>query len=569
MYYYLILLFLFYPVILPAQAARYDVLIDEIMADPSPVVGLPNAEWIELRNRSAIPVNLQGWRIGDATGQSGPMPDFILNPDSFVVVCAGGSAAALAAFSRTIVVSSFPSLDNESDRLFLKSNTGTTIHAVEYNSSWYGNDLKKEGGWSLEMIDSGNPCSGNINWKASIDPQGGTPGYINTVNGVVNDTGPPRLKNAYTPDSLSIVIEFDKPVDSTGAVSLLNYSIGPAVPVSGVTVIPPLFNQLRLTLGMPLQQDIIYTVTVLTNISCTGQLYTTKEEIKLGRPALPLSHELVINEILFNPSPGNNDYVELYNKSNKLFNAGELFIANRNATGAVSSITRLSNTPFYIFPGNHFVVTEDVNRLGNQYRVAYPALVQIANQLPSFPDDKGSVILLNNQGEIIDEVTYTADWHFKLLNNTEDVSLERIDPAGASQEASNWHSAASTERYGTPTYKNSQYKTPSLTEMIIDIDPPVFSPDNDGFNDIATIRYKMNAPGYIASVTIFDAAGRPVKKLVNNNILGNTGYWHWDGLNDKNQALPVGIYIIFTELFNLEGKRKLIKNVIVLGHKTR
>ena len=68
-------------------ANRYDIVIDELMADPTPQVGLPNNEWIELRNVSATTYNLLGWKIGDATGQSGAMPAYILKPDSFVIVC--------------------------------------------------------------------------------------------------------------------------------------------------------------------------------------------------------------------------------------------------------------------------------------------------------------------------------------------------------------------------------------------------------------------------------------------------------------------------------------------------
>ena len=56
---------------------RYDVVIDEIMADPSPQVGLPANEWIELRNISSLPVNLQGWVMPQA--RAGPFRDLPCN----------------------------------------------------------------------------------------------------------------------------------------------------------------------------------------------------------------------------------------------------------------------------------------------------------------------------------------------------------------------------------------------------------------------------------------------------------------------------------------------------------
>jgi hypothetical protein len=152
-----------------------------------------------------------------------------------------------------------------------------------------------------------------------------------------------------------------------------------------------------------------------------------------------------------------------------------------------------------------------------------------------------------------------------LIDNEDGVALERIDPDGTSQDPNNWHSAASSAGYGTPTYKNSQYKQPPGINATIEITPKVFSPDNDGRDDITTVQYKMADPGYAANVTIFDAAGRPVRNLVQNAILGSSGYWNWDGLDDKERKLPVGTYIVYTEIFNLQGKKQKFKNTVVLA----
>lgn len=537
------------------------------MADPSPQTGLPNNEWLELKNTSVLPVNLQNWRIGDATGQSGPLPNFILQPDSFVIVCTGSAVAAMSGFGTVISVTSFPSLDNDGDQLFLRSANGMTIHAVAYNISWYQNELKKEGGWSLEMIDTKNPCSGSNNWKASTHTSGATPGKKNSVDAINNDVTGPQLKRAYTTDNTTIILVFDEPIDSLKGATVTNYSIGGGLDFNSAVTVPPLFNTVILKTNNPLIPDMVYTIAAAVITDCKNNIISTDNQARVGLPADPSAGEWIINEILFNPKPHAYDYIEFYNNSNKIFDASKLYIANRNSNGVISSIKTLSPVPLCIFPGDHIVITEDANSLALNFLVKNPDNVLIVSSFPSFPDDEGNVVALNFQGTVVDEVKYKDDWHFQLIDNAEGVALEKIDPIGSSQDKNNWHSAASTAGYGTPTYKNSQFKNPQAIAATIEVVPKVFSPDNDGFNDITTIHYKVDAPGYVANVTIFDAAGRVVKNLVRNGTLAINGYWNWDGLNDKGQKLPVGTYVVLTEIFNLQGKKEGFKNTIVLARR--
>lgn len=546
---------------------RYDVVIDEIMVDPSPQVGLPANEWIELKNISSGPINLQGWRLVDGGGQSGAMPGFTLEPGSFVIICTGSAVTAMSAFGTVIPVTSFPSLDNDGELLFLKSSDGTIIHALSYSSSWYQNELKKEGGWTLEMIDTQNPCTGSNNWKASIHSTGGTPGIKNSLDGLNNDQTAPRLKNAFTKDNSTIVLVFDEPVDSLRGATISNYTMDGGISFISTETISPLFNQVELKTNTPFAETTAYTIIVNNVTDCKGNEIGSANKARIGLAVDATARECIINEILFNPRSNANDYAEFYNKSDKIFDAGKLYIANRGNNGAVSSIKQLSTTPFYIFPGDYIVVTEDAENLALNYLVKNADAVLTLSSLPSFPDDKGTVILLNQQGTIVDEISYSKDWHFKLIDNAEAVSLERIDPGGSSQNADNWHSAASTAGYGTPGYKNSQFKNQQSIAATIEVTPKVFSPDNDGFDDIATIQYKISEPGYVANITIFDAAGRPVRNLVRNGTLSTSGYWNWDGLDDKGLKLPVGTYILFTEIFNLQGKKNKFKNTVVLARK--
>ena len=552
-----------------AQVAnRYDIVIDELMADPTPQVALPNNEWIELRNTSSTTFNLLGWRIGDATGQSGTLPSYNLLPDSFVIVCTASAVAAMSAYGPTISVTSFPSLDNTGDVIYLRSPQNRIIHAVSYTDAWYQNELKKDGGWTLEMIDTKNPCSGFTNWKASIDAKGGTPAKKNSVDAVNADAIAPQLLKAYATDSVNISLVFDEPLDSLKAVAAANYSIsdGIGIPQSAIAVAPT-FEKVSLRLNTPLLRNKVYTITASAVTDCKGNIISTKNTARLGLSSVADSLDIVINEILFNPKSNGTDYVEIYNRSNKIIDLKQTYIANRNSTGVISSIKQLSADNYLLFPQDFMVITEDPVIVKRDFITQnMDAFVTVAS-MPSFNDDEGDVIILNAQGNITDELKYDEKWHFKLIDNREGVALERIDYNAATQNEGNWHSAATSVGYGTPTYKNSQYRLDLQVQGEIKLTPEIVSPDNDGQDDFATIDYSFPSPGYVANITIFDANGRTVRYLQRNALCGIKGNFRWDGLGEKFQKLPVGIYVIYTEVFNLDGKKKQFRNTIVLARK--
>ena len=546
-----------------------DVLIHEMMIDPSPMVGLPNFEWIELKNNATHAINLKGYRLGYGSGQSGPMPNYILLPDSLVILCSSNSAIVLYLLGPSITVTSFPSLGNSAGLLVLKSAKNEIIHSISYLDSWYENPLKKQGGWTLEMIDSHNPCSGGNNWKASIDNSGGTPGKKNSVEALNADQSKPKLLRAFALDSLNLVLIFDEPIDSLRAAKKENYMVDGGIGIpSFASTLGPMFDRVMINLSSPLARNKIYMLTVASITDCVGNLignsnYTTQ----VGLSELASMNDMVINEILFNPTPSATDYVEIYNRSNKIFDLKQLYIANRNSLGVISNLVQLSAENNLIFPEEFRVITENTAMVKSNYIILNKEAVIEIESMPSYNDDRGTVIILNAQGEITDELTYNEKWHFKLIDNFEGVALERVNYNAATQSAENWHSAASAVGYGTPTYKNSQYQINNGLAGEIRLSPEIFSPDNDGQDDFATIDYRFPAPGYVANITIFNAMGRPIRYLHRNALCGTSGTFRWDGLGEKNQPLAVGVYIIFTEIFNLKGNKKQFKNEIVLARR--
>lgn len=547
-------------------ASAYNVVIDEIMADPLPVVGLPNAEFIELRNVSSLAFNLNGWNIGDAAGFATIKTNFILRPDSFVVICAASAAASFTAYGTTIGVSNFPSLNNDGDQVYIRSKEGSVIHAVNYSSAWYQNAVKSQGGWSLEMIDTQNPCSGLGNWIASDNLKGGTPGQKNSADGINKDLQPPALLYAFAADSINIVLTFDEPLDSMKALTA-NYIISDGIGAPQfVAATGPFFNTVQLRSPGLLALNKVYTISVTNITDCAGNAIGVYNTVKLGRPSIADTSDLVINEILFNPKPDGTDYVELYNRSNAIIDLKACYMANRSA-GVIGSVKQISSDNRLLFPGEYMLITQDAAAVKRQYLAKDPAAFAEISSMPSYPGDKGDAVILNGQGKIIDELNYDEHWQFKLLNNDEGVSLERIDYNKPTQDADNWHSAATSAGYGTPGYQNSQFKTGMQLQGSITVTPTVFSPDNDGFNDFLTIGYQFTEPGYVCNITVFDANGHLVRYVTRNALCGLQGYFRWDGLDEKSVKLPVGVYILFTEVFNLQGKTKRFKQAVTLARR--
>lgn len=547
--------------VLPDTAQNYDVLITEIMADPDPVKGLPNAEYIELYNRSNKTINLKDWVLADGSGRA-KLPNYLLLPDSFITITS--STHALPFDVNILRVSGFPSLGNDADALTLFNNLGQIIHHVNYTSTWFTDALKRNGGWSLEMIDVNNPCGLN-NWKASVNSLGGTPSKQNSVKGLNRDNQPPKLIRAYARDEKRVELFFDEAMDST---SFLNtrFVVNNLFSPSAITGVAPLYNSTILQFEDALLRDEVYQLVVDSVRDCAGNSIQDFKSIDVGLPYLADSNQLFINEVLYNPRSGGVDFIELYNNSNKLIDVKDLLLAKRDGDGNIDQIENIALNGFTIKPNTHVVISSSPEMVLQQYYCMYPEQIIKANT-PSMNDDAGNIILMNSQGVVLDELVYDDKMHVPLLDDKDGVSLERIDVQRQSRERSNWTSAASSVGYATPTYKNSQYLKTERAESVMELQPKTISPDGDGYEDVMNINYLLNENGYTGTLTIFNASGKSIKQLFKNNILGTSGTFTWDGTTDDGQKAPVGLYVFYLEIFNLKGEVKSYKTVGVVAAK--
>jgi len=550
------------------RVKQFDVLINEIMADPNPVVGLPDEEYIELYNRSTFPVDLENWTL-KAGSSLKIFPAFNLPAGGYVILSSADAQAALSVYGPFVGFPSF-SLVNTGTTLTLSDPEGYVIHSVSYNDDWYRSDYKKEGGWSLEQIDPMNPCGDKLNWTASNDASGGTPGRINNASAANPDHTLPAIQRIGVDSPMLIPVWFTEAMDSTTISNPVNYSIDNGIgSPSALLLSGPDYSKVTMILANPIVQGTVYTLTITGSFAdCAGNTISSSTSARFAIPSVPGSNDIVINEVLFNPLPGCVDFVEILNRTSDVFDMQQLILAQCDtATLQLADESNLSSESRLIFPGDYLVITTDSAAVKAFYNTTNPTGFVQVSDMPSMSDNEGSVALALKTGLVIDCFAYNDKMHYPLLTTTEGVSLERINPNFPSNQASNWHSASQTAGFATPAYQNSQFGIVDNPGNEILLSPDVFSPDNDGKDDYLTIAYSFDEPGYNARVTIFDATGRQVRKLVNNELCGMSGAFTWNGITDDNTKAPVGRYIVYLEIFDLKGNVKHFKKTTVLAGK--
>jgi hypothetical protein len=533
------------------------LVMTEIMADPTPVAGLPAVEYLELYNRAGHPILLKNWKLVLGT-RSATFPDTVIQPDEYVLICNKTSEAALQAFGKIIPLSTF-SLSNDGSTVSLYQPTGQLVFSVTYEAAWWPAG-KRDGGYSIEMIDINNPCGEQNNWQVSEDKRGGTPAMENSVHGNNPDSEPPVVERVDIEASAELKLVANKRLDSLNAVS------GAIIELTGRKILKrklesPQFCTLILTLDSPLLNNEEYSLSIKNLSDCSGNLLR-QANLSVGLPSKPDSGDVVLNEILFNPPEGGVDFVEIYNRSAKYIALKNWSLAN--VKNGEPDVFRILSTDDFILPPHHYLaLTTSPDIVKKLYPTEKPGHFLRLSSLPAYSNAEGGVVLANENKQVYDRFDYNEDMHDPLIHDTKGVSLEKADVNLSSKIISNWHSAASTTGNATPGYANSQIKT-EVDKDIFGIEPEAFMLGSNGANDSARIKYKLSQPGKIATIQIFDTNGRLVKNLLRNQLIGTDGEISWDGRNENGDIVPTGYYLVLIDLFDSGGNTAQYKRKVVV-----
>jgi len=273
--------------------------------------------------------------------------------------------------------------------------------------------------------------------------------------------------------------------------------------------------------------------------------------------------EIIINEILFNPRAEGADFVEIYNRSDKVFNLKNLSVATMKKD-TVTSVKTITKSDIPLYPASYMALSVDISNIKSEYDTPDEnALLQV-QALPAFSNNKG-IVLLVSDSTLIDRLDYSEDMHSPLIRDPDGVSLERSGFDRAANEPGNFCSAAAAVGYATPGYRNSQFRETATSEEPVSLASKTFSPDNDGFEDQLIIHYFNEEPGILANISAYNNGGILTKHICRNITLATQGDIFWDGTDENGKVAPVGIYIIFLELTDLNGKTRRYRKACVLA----
>ena len=531
---------------------RFDVVLNELMVDPEPLVQLENVEYIELYNRAAYTINLLDW-IVVIDDKEYKLDTLQLIANDYLILHNENDSIFFEGYNSSTIP--FSSLNNTEGYIGLFDQNNQLIHEVYYSKNWYKNPNKENGGWALEMIDFENYCTGKENWTACENNIGGSPGNPNSVLQENPDTRKPFLVDIVILKEDEIQLIWSENLYDSTLYFFNSYVFSNGLIPQGIH---HFMDETNILFFDDFNANTHYQISLGALKDCQENHNSITGDFVLG--IWPEENQIIINEILFNPTTDGYDYIELYNNSEYYIDLSKVLIGNYEPLlESIVNTEIISESIYSIPPKSYVVLCEDTTWLSANYYIEEHATSIEINQMPSFPNTNGTAAISDIAFQLIDQIIYSEEQHFPLLEEVDGVALERLNP-----KSTQWFSAASTDNYGTPGRENSQFIYQKNSNSTLSVDPEIFSPNNDGKKDFTSINLKLNKAAK-TSIYIYNKQGIMVKLVCKNELVNSNANWIWNGLDSDNSRLPIGIYILVAKMIDEKGKVEVLKAPIVIS----
>lgn len=415
-----------------------NVVINEVLYDPD---GADTGyEWIELYNSSDQTVNLQDWTIekaGTSFGLVFTFPNINIEPYGFLLI--GEEFVPNTDITTNLA---FQNGDSETDGIRLSSPYGLYTDTVLYdspNTNELPDDVSNPGEYFAPDVSDGNSLArkhdGEDSNNCEID-------FFECANPT------PGEANFYPIDlalnNLEIYENEGEYWLQTEVVNLSTENVDNLAASINIAVNDTLYGTYELP-SIPAESMIIFSCQI-------GELTTGYHQIaaeliyfydnELGNnyvenSVLNGASPFVLNEIMFKPLSTNQEWVEIFNRTDCGYSVDNLKIMD--ASGGIISF--YGDIPSLDF----IVVCQDTILFLQTYPEVDPEKVIFASQWTSLNNTDETLILSDEFETKFDSTSYNGN------SCPVDFSIERIDPFD--DEDIEW--SICTDSLGTPTFPNS------------------------------------------------------------------------------------------------------------------
>ncbi|MDA7502038.1 lamin tail domain-containing protein [Chitinophagales bacterium] len=427
-----------------------DLIINELLLDEAPVVGLPAAEYVEIFNRTSEAIDLGGWLWSDDS-DSTTLSSYILQPGAYVLLVDEDDLALFSDYSEVLPVADWPSLNNDDNAVQLVDPFGGLIDRVSYAASWYQDTEKAMGGYSLERIDGDNLCDSGANWIASVNVIGGTPAAENSVNGLFVDDSAPFLLSLSLIEEQFLQLSFSEAIDPDFLFDASNYTVNQSI--GNPSALSFEDGILSLEFATSFELGNLYTLSVSDLTDCSGNIMVPSNS-EFAIPQEVSVFDVLINEIYAdtttpeefeNPQADlpNSEFIELFNRSNKT-----LSLAGWVLQDAIDT-TYLDD--YLLLPGRYVVLCPEA-RFVQFVQRGIPALA--VSSFPTLNDGDDDLSISDPSFNLIHAISYDQDIFVSEYKAEGGWTYELIDPTNPCGGMENLAEAIAFQG-GTPGLINS------------------------------------------------------------------------------------------------------------------
>lgn len=548
---------------LPTSNAAGDSVVsfNEIMYHPAGETA-SEQEWIEIHNQLTVNVDLSDWQIVDGILYEFPRGTTI-PADGYIVVARDPNSLQGIVDENRLFGPYRGRLANEGEQIRLLNNSKRVMDAIQYDDGGQWPVAADGSGASLAKLSPRTGSGYAKNWGFSHQI-GGTPGTSNfEQSDPVNSQASSLLFNEIGSDEelwVELANPTDEPIDLAGTVISSSADAAREFELASGSLAPGEFLLLNAAeLGLDaVDGDALFLygnnkATVFDGWNVASQVQGRSEQLDgrwaFARSATPgtgnqigLRDEIVINEIHYHHQPqletdetpfveSNEEWIELLNRSD-----GVVDLSNWKIDDGIRFDFEDGTT---LQPGELIVISNEAESL----RSKYPNARILGDFRGTLSNKTDTILLLDEVGNIADEVTYFDGINWPKYADGNGSSLELRDPDADNRRAEVWQASDETGRSswqtvtyrgvsGRPTGSNDPrvwnefvFGLLDAGELLIDDISVVEDPDGraeeliqDGSFDRGTDTYRLvgnhGDHGFSTIVDDPDAPGNSVLHLV-------------------------------------------------------